>query len=200
MDNNEKNINPDKSARDQPKLSVIAHYQQNGYCSQPIDVRAIGTCLVLVSQPSDWQSSCSPNLLAALLPLPPKPRIQKTRMVGELVTLRKPGADPAIMQQTATANIRRSHHACARLDIRPGSFSTILAYWGHVRFADDPQIPARGSEGGPELPQASRRSCGSGRASVSAFSHAPISRAATFACVSNLPMVKKPWNWPGKCL
>ena len=32
----------------------------------------------------------------------------------------------------------------------------------------------------------------------SAFSQAPISLAATLACCSNLPMVKKPWNWPGK--
>ena len=30
-----------------------------------------------------------------------------------------------------------------------------------------------------------------------AFSQAPISPAATLACCSSLPMVKKPWNWPG---
>ena len=34
----------------------------------------------------------------------------------------------------------------------------------------------------------------------SAFSQLAMSLAATFACCSNLPMVKKPWNWPGKCL
>ena len=33
----------------------------------------------------------------------------------------------------------------------------------------------------------------------SAFSQPAISLAATLACCSSLPMVKKPWNWPGKC-
>ena len=37
------------------------------------------------------------------------------------------------------------------------------------------------------------------RAYFNAFSQAPISLAATLACCSSLPMVKKPWNWPGKC-
>ena len=36
-------------------------------------------------------------------------------------------------------------------------------------------------------------------ASYSAFSQTLISLAATLACCSNLPMVKKPWNWPAKC-
>src|SRR5260370_12361425 len=62
--NNEKNINPDKSARDQPGLSVISDHQQNGDSSQSIDVRAISTCLVLVSRPSNWQC-CIP--LACML-------------------------------------------------------------------------------------------------------------------------------------
>ena len=35
-------------------------------------------------------------------------------------------------------------------------------------------------------------------AQPSAFSHAAISLAATLACGNSLPMVKKPWNWPGK--
>ena len=33
----------------------------------------------------------------------------------------------------------------------------------------------------------------------SAFSQPAISLTATLACCSSLPMVKKPWNWPGKC-
>ena len=33
-----------------------------------------------------------------------------------------------------------------------------------------------------------------------AFSQVAISLAATSACGSNLPMVKKPWNWPGNVL
>ena len=33
----------------------------------------------------------------------------------------------------------------------------------------------------------------------SAFSQPAISVTATLACCSSLPMVKKPWNWPGKC-
>ena len=32
----------------------------------------------------------------------------------------------------------------------------------------------------------------------SAFSQAAISLTAMLACCKSLPMVKKPWNWPGK--
>jgi hypothetical protein len=35
-------------------------------------------------------------------------------------------------------------------------------------------------------------------AQFSPFSQTPISLAATLACCSSLPIVKKPWNWPGK--
>ena len=59
--NNEKNINPDKSAGDKPRLSVITDHQQNGDSSQTIDIRAIGTRLALVTLPSDWQY-CVPQL------------------------------------------------------------------------------------------------------------------------------------------
>ena len=38
---------------------------------------------------------------------------------------------------------------------------------------------------------------GHGRRQPNSFNQAPISRTATLACGSNLPMVKKPWNWPG---
>src|SRR4029450_8059245 len=54
-ENNEKYINPDKSAGDEPRLSVITDHQQNGDSSQTIDIRAIGTRRALVTQPSDWQ-------------------------------------------------------------------------------------------------------------------------------------------------
>ena len=33
----------------------------------------------------------------------------------------------------------------------------------------------------------------------SAFNQPAISLTAILACCSSLPMVKKPWNWPGKC-
>ena len=33
----------------------------------------------------------------------------------------------------------------------------------------------------------------------SALSQSAISLTAMLACCSSLPMVKKPWNWPGKC-
>ena len=38
------------------------------------------------------------------------------------------------------------------------------------------------------------------RRSIQRLQPAPISFAATLACGSSLPMVKKPWNWPGNVL
>ena len=105
---------------------------------------------------------------------------------------------------------RRCRRTGGRRPIRAVAARPWRRHPGHHRARHEARghdRPARSAAGGGSRRRAAgitpaphfRARCMSRSAcQFSAFSQPPISVAATLACCNSLPMVKKPWNWPGK--